>query len=128
MNPNYPHLNHLQPKNLHPRLFQPENPRPISVTVKDREITAGDTLPVPAEDEEWYEVGGFGFLDGEGFVTEPKFECGLAFPASTSAGSTAVPCRMKFCAVLIPGLYEVPSAALLSHSTPHYRIRSRCRL
>ncbi len=52
-------------------------PRPISVTVKDREITAGDTLPVPAEDEEWYEVGGFGFLDGEGFVTEPKFECGL---------------------------------------------------
>ncbi len=52
-------------------------PRPISVTVKDREITAGDTLPVPAEDEEWYEVGGFGFLDGEGFVTEPKFECSL---------------------------------------------------
>lgn len=54
--------------------------RPISVTVKDREITAGDALPVPEEDEEWYEVEvgeKYGFLNGDGFVTEPKFVCDL---------------------------------------------------
>lgn len=52
-------------------------PRPVSVTVKDIEITAGDALPAPTEDEEWYEVGGMGFLDGDGFVTKPEFVCDL---------------------------------------------------
>lgn len=52
-------------------------PRPISVTVKDIEITAGDLKPAPAEDEAWYEVGGLGFLDGDGFVTKPEFVCDL---------------------------------------------------